>query len=79
MSTKARRNAVRSLQISPNGSATLNDTPENFLSNSQNKQASIDFLCGKIHTSAPSGRFTNGQFTVDGDRSTVTTALDLLQ
>ena len=54
-------------------------TPENFLSNSKNKQAFIDFLCGKIHTSAPSGRLTNVQCTVDADRNTVATALDLLQ
>ena len=36
-------------------------------------------FCGKIRTSAPSGRFTNVQCTADADRSIVATALDLLQ
>ena len=77
--TQVWRNAVISLQISLNGSATLDDTPENFLSNIKNKQVFIDFLCGKIHTSAPSGRLANVQCIADADRSIVTTALDLLQ
>ena len=76
--TQVWRNAVSSLQISLNGSETLDDTPENFLSNSKNKQAFIDFLCAKIRTSAPSGRLANVQCTADADRSIVATALDLL-